>query len=245
MSTVAATESWRNVTILGAAQALAASSRLVRDAGRRHHRPGARAVADVATLPIAAIVVGLACATVPTSMLIRRIGRRATLSLRRGELGGGAGGRPCHGDGHFSWFCAATFLMGAAAAIVAAVPVCRCRKRRRAACRPRGVPRARGGIIAGVLGPEIGRRGRRGSEEFSGAFVSSLSSRSWRSPFSTCGSLHRLLRVISGSRRRSRLLHAPVLSRRRGRRRKRFGGHELSHDGGADQHAPSRRALDQ
>jgi MFS family permease len=167
------TPSWRNVTILGAAQALAASAGpLVVLAGGLIG--GSLAPSPtLATLPITALVIGLACAAVPTSSLIRRIGRRATF-VSGAALSAAAAlvAARATATGHFAWFCAATFLMGAAGACVqqyrfAAAESVDARHTGRAVSFVLA-----GGIIAGALGPEIGRRGQAWFEgEFTGAFV--------------------------------------------------------------------------
>ena len=164
---------WRNVTILAAAQALAASAGpLVVLAGGIIGESLAPSPM-LATLPITAVVIGLACATVPTSMLIRRIGRRPTfvagaaVSIAAALVAAGA-----TASEQFALFCAATFLMGAAGASVqqyrfAAAESVDARHTGRAVSFVLA-----GGIIAGALGPEIGRRGQAWFEgQFTGAFV--------------------------------------------------------------------------
>jgi MFS family permease len=127
----------------------------------------------LATLPITALVVGLACAAVPVALLIRRVGRRAGFVIGAGVSAAGAlVAAHATAAGSYAEFCAATFVMGAAAACV--------QQYRFAAAESVSARRAGlavslvlvGGIIAGVLGPEIGRRGRLWfGSEFSGAFV--------------------------------------------------------------------------
>lgn len=167
------TERWRNVAILGAAQALAASAGpLVTLSGGIVGQSLAPSPM-LATLPITALVIGLASAAVPASHLMRRIGRRAgfvtgaAVSAVAAIMAAGA-----TAAGSFWAFCTATFIMGAAGACAA--------QYRFAAAESvdaRHTGRAVslvlvGGIIAGALGPEIGRRGRYLFEtEFSGAFV--------------------------------------------------------------------------
>ena len=164
---------WRNVTILGAAQSLAASAGpLVVLAGGIIGESLAPSPM-LATLPITAVVIGLACATVPTSLLIRRIGRRATfVSGAAVSAAAALVAARATATGHFAWFCAATFLMGAAGACVqqyrfAAAESVDARHTGRAVSFVLA-----GGIIAGALGPEIGRRGQAWFEgQFTGAFV--------------------------------------------------------------------------
>jgi MFS family permease len=173
MTQATGTPSWRNVTILAAAQALAASAGpLVVLAGGIIGESLAPSPM-LATLPITALVIGLACAAVPTSMLIRRIGRRATFvaGAAVSALAALVAARAT-ASGQFWWFCAATFLMGAAGACVqqyrfaAAESVDGRHTGRAVSCV------LAGGIIAGALGPEIGRRGQSWFDgEFTGAFV--------------------------------------------------------------------------
>jgi len=166
-------DSWRNVAILSAAQALAASAGpLVMLAGGIVGQSLAPSP-TLATLPIAALVVGLACAAVPTALLIRRVGRRAGFVTGAGVSAVAAlvAARAIAADS-FAAFCGATFLMGAAGACV--------QQYRFAAAESvdaRHTGRAVsfvlvGGIIAGALGPEIGRRGQYWfGDGFGGAFL--------------------------------------------------------------------------
>lgn len=127
----------------------------------------------LATLPITALIVGLACAAVPAALLIRKVGRRAGFVTGAAVSSAGALlAARATSAGDFVAFCTATFIMGAAGACV--------QQYRFAAAEsvePKHTGRAVsfvlvGGIIAGVLGPEIGRQGRHWfGNEFSGAFV--------------------------------------------------------------------------
>jgi predicted MFS family arabinose efflux permease len=173
MTSVVRPESWRNVAILGAAQALAASAGpLVTLSGGIVGQSLAPSPM-LATLPITALVLGLASAAMPVALLIRRFGRRAgfmagaAVSVASALLAARA-----TAIGSFALFCTATFVMGAAGACV--------QQYRFAAAESvdaRHTGRAVsfvlvGGIIAGALGPEIGRRGRNWfGSEFTGAFV--------------------------------------------------------------------------
>jgi MFS family permease len=166
-------ESWRTVAILSAAQALAASAGpLVMLAGGIIGESLAPSPM-LATLPITALVVGLAAAAVPVALLIRRVGRRAGFVIGAAVSAAGAlVAAHATAAGSFAEFCAATFVMGAAAAAVqqyrfAAAESVDARHAGRAVSLV-----LVGGIIAGVLGPEIGRQGRLWfGNEFSGAFV--------------------------------------------------------------------------
>ena len=173
MTNADAAGSWRNVAILSAAQALAAS------AGPFVTLAGGiigQALAPsrlLATLPITGLIVGLACATVPVALLVRRVGRRRGFVIGAAVSAVGALlAARATAVSSFAGFCAATFVMGAAGAFV--------QQYRFAAAESvdrRHTGRAVslvlvGGIVAGILGPEIGRRGRHLlGDEFSGAFV--------------------------------------------------------------------------
>ena len=173
MTLAAQTPLWRNVAILSAAQALAASAGpLVTIAGGIVGQSLAPTPL-LATLPITAMVIGMACAAVPVAALTRRIGRRSTFILGAAVSSVGALlAAWAVGAESFRAFTAGTFLMGTAAACV--------QQYRFAAAESvdaRHIGRAVsfvlvGGIIAGALGPEIVRRGRLWfGSEFSGAFV--------------------------------------------------------------------------
>jgi MFS family permease len=166
-------ESWRNVAILSGAQALAASAGpFVTLAGGIVGQSLAPSPL-LATLPITALVVGLATAAVPVALLVRRVGRRTGYMIGAGvSVTGALLAARATAIGSFATFCAATFLMGAAAACV--------QQYRFAAAESVGARHTGravslvlvGGIIAGALGPEIGRRGRHWfGAEFTGAFV--------------------------------------------------------------------------
>jgi len=166
-------ESWRTVAILSAAQALAASAGpFVMLAGGIVGESLAPSPL-LATLPITALVVGLAAAAVPVALLIRRVGRRAGFVIGAGVSATGAlVAAHATTAGSFAEFCAATFVMGAASACVqqyrfAAAESVAARNAGRAVSLV-----LVGGIIAGALGPEIGRLGRLWfGTEFIGAFV--------------------------------------------------------------------------
>jgi predicted MFS family arabinose efflux permease len=165
--------SWRNVAILASAQALAASAGPFITLAGGIIGESLAPSRLLATLPITALIIGLACAAVPVALLIRRVGRRTAFIIGAAVSATGAllAARATR-VGSFATFCAATFVMGAAGACV--------QQYRFAAAESvdeRHTGRAVslllvGGIIAGVLGPEIGRRGRGWfGNEFSGAFV--------------------------------------------------------------------------
>lgn len=166
-------ESWRTVAILSAAQALAASAGpFVTLAGGIIGESLAPSPL-LATLPITALVLGLAAAAVPVALLIRRVGRRAGFVIGAAVSAAGAlVAAHATAAGNFAEFCAATFVMGAA---VASVQQYRFAAAESVDARHAGRAVSLvlvGGIIAGVLGPEIGRQGRLWfGNEFSGAFV--------------------------------------------------------------------------
>ena len=166
-------QSWRTVAVLAAAQALAASGGpLVTLAGGI---VGQRLAPSplLATLPITALVIGMALSAVPAALLMRRIGRRAGFMTGAAISSAGALlASAATAQGRFAAFCLATLVMGTGSAFVA--------QYRFAAAEsvdPRHTGRAVsfvlvGGIVAGVLGPEIGRHARRWfGAEFSGAFI--------------------------------------------------------------------------
>ncbi len=167
------TENWRNVAILGASTALAASAGpLITLSGGIVGQALAPSPV-LATLPVTALIIGMASGAVPAALLMRRIGRRAgfltgaAISASSALLAASA-----ITAGSFVGFCTATFIMGAAGAFAqqyrfAAAESVDARHTGRAVSLVMV-----GGIIAGALGPEIGRRGRHlfGSE-FAGGFV--------------------------------------------------------------------------
>jgi MFS family permease len=127
----------------------------------------------LATLPITSLIVGVATCSVPAALLMGRVGRRAGFMIGAAIGMTGALGAVLATDaGSFAGFCGATFGMGAGAAFV--------QQYRFAAAEsvdPRHTGRAVsfvliGGLVAGAIGPEIGRRGRLWLDvEFSGAFL--------------------------------------------------------------------------
>jgi MFS family permease len=167
------THSWRTVALLAAALALGASTGpLVVLAGGIVGRQLAPSPV-LATLPITTMVLGLAVCTVPAALLMGRIGRRAGFIL--GAIAGVVGSLTAAvatSSASFVGFCAATFVLGSAAAFAQ-------QYRFAAAESVSGAQAGRavsfvllGGIVAGALGPEIGRIGRGLlATEFAGAFV--------------------------------------------------------------------------
>ena len=154
-------ESWRNVAILSAAQALAASAGPFVTLAGGIVGQSLAPTPLLATLPITALVMGLAAAAVPVALLVRRVGRRAAYMAGAAvSMGGALLAARATTAGSFALFCTATFVMGAAAACVqqyrfAAAESVAARHTGRAVSLV-----LVGGIMAGVLGPEIARRGR-------------------------------------------------------------------------------------
>jgi predicted MFS family arabinose efflux permease len=127
----------------------------------------------LATLPLTALILGVATCTVPAALLMGRIGRRPGFLIGAATSATGAlAAAAATTAGSFSAFCAATFVMGAGGAFA--------QQYRFAAAESVDAKHAGravsfvlvGGIAAGALGPEIGRLGRHWLDaEFSGAFV--------------------------------------------------------------------------
>lgn len=116
---------------------------------------------SLSTLPLATMVSGTALMSAPAALLMQRIGRR--LGFAGGALFAGIGSLLAAlaiETGDFKLFSMATLLIGAHLAFVM--------QYRFAAAEAAGPERAAqgialvlaGGIVAGVLGPELGRRGR-------------------------------------------------------------------------------------
>jgi len=134
---------------------------------------------DLATLPIALVVVGLACSTLPTGRLLHRFGRRRVF-ITYGFIAIAAAQTAMQSliAESFAGFCAAAFMMGWAGAAghqyrfaaLEAVPA-------------EMAPKATsflllGGILAAFIGPELAVRGRGLlSTEYAGSYL--LLSRSY------------------------------------------------------------------
>lgn len=110
----------------------------------------------LATLPISVFVTGMAAGALPAGAIARRYGRRAAfLSGSTSAVLSGAVGGLAILRGSFALFCAAMFLSGAYASVVLSFRFAA------ADCvRPAQQPRAlsivmAGGIVAGVLGPQL------------------------------------------------------------------------------------------
>lgn len=117
--------------------------------------------ASLATLPLTTMVVGTALTSAPAALLMQRVGRRlgfaigATVSVL-----GGLAGAAAIGAASFAGLCFATLLIGAHLAFVMQY-----RFAAAEAAGPAGAARAvalvlAGGVVAGLLGPELGRYGQ-------------------------------------------------------------------------------------
>jgi MFS family permease len=128
---------------------------------------------DLATLPIALVVVGLASSTLPTGRLLQRFGRRRVfIAYGFMAIGSALTAMQSLIVGSFAGFCAAAFMMGWAGAAghqyrfaaLEAVPA-------------ETAPRATsflllGGILAAFVGPELAVRGRGLlSTEYAGSYL--------------------------------------------------------------------------
>ena len=173
MHDTTAPTSWRTVAVLGLAVALGASTfPLVTLSGGIVGQALAPSPL-LATLPITALVLGVAACALPAALLMGRIGRRAGFMTGAGiGVAGALLAAAATSAGSFAVFCAATFVLGAAGAFT--------QQYRFAAAESVEPSRAGraisfvmlGGIAAGALGPEIGRVGRSWLQaEFAGAFV--------------------------------------------------------------------------
>ncbi len=137
---------------------------------------GARIAPDPswATLPLAIMIIGVACATIPASLLMSRIGRKAGFLIGSGVaiLAGLVAAWSIEVE-MFLLFCLASFMIGNYAAfmqqfrfaVAESVP-------------PDEVPKCLSflmlaGIVAAILGPEVGNRFSRteGLSDYAGSFL--------------------------------------------------------------------------
>jgi predicted MFS family arabinose efflux permease len=163
----------RNVLILGVAQSLGLSAALLVVLVGGIVGEALAPSPALATLPITTLVVGTALGTVPAALWMRRVGRRWGFVSGTAIAAGGAllavqGIRA----GSLVMFCAGTLLIGINAAFM--------QQYRFAAAEsvtPERAGRAVsfvliGGIVAGFLGPEIGRHTRGWlTDEYAGSFL--------------------------------------------------------------------------
>ncbi len=146
----------RNVLVLSAAGALAASAHIIMFATVPLAAYDMLAAdKSLATLPVTAFVIGTACGTVPAAMLMRRVGRRP--GFIAGMLIGAAGAAAAMAAmfaAAFTLLCLGSFLVGFSSAFVqqfrfAAADTAS------AAFRPRAISLVMaGGVAAGIIGPQ-------------------------------------------------------------------------------------------
>jgi MFS family permease len=126
------------------------------------------------TLPVAAMVVGLAASSGPAALLMKRIGRRpgflfgAVLATLASCLGAWAMAR-----GSFALLCAATALIGANGAFVSQYRFAAAESADSAQAAKAVSLVLAGGVMAGLLGPALGRLGKDwfGAAPFAGSFL--------------------------------------------------------------------------
>ena len=128
---------------------------------------------SLATLPVAAIVVGTASAVIPVARLMQRFGRRLIFSLNIVLMMlASLGASFAIEQGSFWGFCLAVMLLGSGLAAI--------QQYRFAAMESVSAPQHAaaasfvllGGLVAAFLGPELGEQGRFLTEvEYSGAFL--------------------------------------------------------------------------
>jgi MFS family permease len=126
------------------------------------------------TLPMAAMVIGLASSSVPAALLMRRIGRRpgflmgAALAMLAAAVGALAMVRDS-----FALLCAATALIGANGAFVSQYRFAAAESADDAQAGKAVSLVLAGGVLAGLLGPELGRIGKDwfAAASFAGSFL--------------------------------------------------------------------------
>ena len=151
--------SYRTVIVLGAAQSFGQTAMpiMVLLGGI----VGARIAPDPnwATMPIAIMIIGIACATIPAAYLMSRIGRKAGFLIATGiaTLAGLMAAWSLEGA-HFGLFCLAAFLLGNYAAFMQQF-----RFAVAESVNPSEVPKCLAllmlaGIVAAIIGPEVANR---------------------------------------------------------------------------------------
>lgn len=163
----------RNVLILAASQALfQTASVLIMTVGGL---AGLVVAADksLATLPIAAAMVGTMVGTVPASLLMGRIGRRAGFILGTliGALGGGLGALGMI-QGSLLLLCAGTLLVGIYQAFAQYYRFAAA-EAASASFKSQAISLVlAGGVVAAIAGPQIGVMAKDiGAAEFAGSFL--------------------------------------------------------------------------
>ena len=126
------------------------------------------------TLPVAAMVVGLAVSSAPAALLMKRIGRRPgfLLGAALAVLAAGLGALAMARDS-FALLCAATALIGANGAFVSQYRFAAAESAPAAQAGKAVSLVLAGGVLAGLLGPELGRRGKNwfAAAPFAGSFL--------------------------------------------------------------------------
>src|SRR5918995_1432982 len=164
----------RDVWILTTSQAFAACGMIVMFAFGGIVGTRISPVPTLATLPLSAMVVGVALMTIPAALLMQRFGRkRAFILSALGGSGAALLAAWATAQSHFPGFCVACLLMGMTQSFVL--------QYRFAATEyvdAGAVGRAVGTVmvgtlIAAVLGPELGDRARLAGDwpEFTGSFL--------------------------------------------------------------------------
>jgi MFS family permease len=126
------------------------------------------------TLPVAAMVVGLAAFSAPAALLMKRIGRRPgfLLGAALAMLAAGLGALAMARDS-FTLLCAATALIGANGAFVSQYRFAAAESADEAQAGKAVSLVLVGGVVAGLLGPELGRQGKDwfAAAPFAGSFL--------------------------------------------------------------------------
>jgi MFS family permease len=164
----------RNLLLLAFGQALGSSgvSMLVLVGGV----VGARLAQTPAwsTLPVAVMVVGLAVSSAPAALLMKRIGRRSgfLLGTLTATLACGLGALAM-ARGSFTLLCVATTLIGANGAFVSQYRFAAAESAEAAQAGKAVSLVLAGGVLAGLLGPELGRWGESwlAAAPFAGSFL--------------------------------------------------------------------------
>jgi len=164
----------RNVLVLAICQMLFNAGRSLIVATAPLIAYGIAADKSLATLPHALVIVGTALLTLPASLLMRRLGRRAGFVF--GAVVGALGGAVCVlavSQSHFWLFCLGTLLFGTAAGFAqhyrfAATDVAPPEFRAKAVSLVLA-----GGVAAAILGPELAKLGKDlfASTQFLGGYV--------------------------------------------------------------------------
>ena len=129
---------------------------------------------NLSTLPVAMMIVGTATAAMPAAWIMSRIGRKAGFMLGiLVALAGALLAAWSAGNGHFSWFCLAIFMMGTNAAFIQQYRFAVAESVDMQLVPPALSVLMLAGIIAGVFGPEMAKQLSHveGMPAFSAAFI--------------------------------------------------------------------------